>query len=237
MKDVTIVVLLQSIPNRIYHLFEDEGTLIRVEKGHHIFQEGERAEDIFLIQSGTIHIGKETESGKELTIRICGEGSVIGECALFCHTNYFATTAKAVEPTSIYVINKNTLELLLTEHPTLMVEYMKWLQTENLKHQSRLRDLVLHGKKGALFSTLIRLTNTYGKPLENGHVFIDCSLTNSDIASLCATSREMINRMLNDLKKNNILSFNKGYITIHNLNYLKNEIDCENCPLSICRID
>ncbi|CAM5558606.1 Crp/Fnr family transcriptional regulator OS=Lysinibacillus sphaericus OX=1421 GN=LS41612_19350 PE=4 SV=1 [Lysinibacillus sphaericus] len=48
-----------------------------------------------------------------------------------------------------------------------MVEYMKWLQTENLKYQSRLRDLVLDGKKGALFSTLIRLSNTDGKPLED----------------------------------------------------------------------
>ncbi|UZN00159.1 helix-turn-helix domain-containing protein [Lysinibacillus sp. MHQ-1] len=31
--------------------------------------------------------------------------------------------------------------------------------------------------------------------------FIEFQLTNTEIANLCATSREMINRMLNDLKK------------------------------------
>lgn len=231
------MVLLKYIPNCIQHLFQDEGSLIRIDKGHHIFQEGELAEDIFLIQSGTIHIGKETEGGKELTVRICGEGSIIGESALFCHFNHYSTTAIAVEPTTLYALSKNTIELLLTEHSNLMVEYMKWLQTENMKSQSRLRDLVLHGKKGALFSTLIRLSNTYGQVQENGHIFINYSLTNSDIASLCATSREMINRMLNDLKKQNIISFNKGFITVHDMHFLKSEIDCENCPLTICRID
>ena len=47
----------------------------------------------------------------------------------------------------------------------------------------------------------------------------------------------MINRMLNDLKKHRIISFDKGYITIHDLQFLKDEISCENCPLTICRID
>ena len=117
------------------------------------------------------------------------------------------------------------------------MEYLKWLQIENMKHQSRLRDLVLNGKKGALFSTLIRLGNTYGEFRSDNEVLINFPLTNTEIANLCATSREMINRMLNDLKKHHIISFNKGYITIHNLQFLKDEIACENCPLNICRID
>lgn len=68
-------------------------------------------------------------------------------------------------------------------------------------------------------------------------MFINYSLTNTDIANLCSTSREMINRMLNDLKKQKIISFDKGYITVLDLPYLKNEICCENCPASVCRID
>ncbi|WP_332650346.1 Crp/Fnr family transcriptional regulator [Lysinibacillus sp. 54212] len=126
---------------------------------------------------------------------------------------------------------------MLTEHPSLLVEYLTWLQTENLKHQSRIRDLVLNGKKGALFSTLIRLANTYGEFRHDNEVFINFTLTNTEIANLCATSREMINRMLNDLKKHNIITFDKGYITILDLQFLKDEIACENCPLHICRID
>lgn len=231
------MVLLDVLPKRIQGLFEEEGTLVKVDKGHNIFLQGERTNDLFFICSGIVQIGKETESGKELTVSICSDGCMIGECALFCPGNTYTTTAKALEPCTLYILNKKTLEFFLTEHHSLMIEYMKWLQTENMKHQSRLRDLVMHGKKGALFSTLIRLANTYGKPLDNHDIFINYSLTNSDIANLCATSREMINRMLNNLKKNKIISFNKGFITIHNIYYLKAEIDCAECPLDICRID
>ena len=118
-----------------------------------------------------------------------------------------------------------------------MVEYLKWVQIENIKNQTRMRDLVLHGKKGALFSTLIRLANTYGQTNQDGSIFINFSLTNTEIANLCATSREMINRMLNDLKKHQIITFEKSFITILDVEFLKREIECAECPLVICRID
>lgn len=119
----------------------------------------------------------------------------------------------------------------------MMIEYLKWLQTENPKNQSLIRDLVIHGKKGALFSTLIRLSNSYGKTLDDGRIFININLTNTDIANMCSTSREMINRMLNDLKKQQMITFEKGFITILNLDYLKQEICCDECPIFVCRID
>ncbi len=231
------MVLMDNMHEKIQDLFQKHGIFIKVNKGNKIFLEGERAKEIYYIKTGVVSISQETESGKELTIRICGPDSIIGEGSLFCNLSYNSMTAKVLESSTLYVLSRQSLELLLVEQPSLMVEYMKWLQAENLKHQSRLRDLVLNGKKGALFSTLIRLSNTYGKRLENNTIFIDCPLTNTEIANLCGTSREMINRMLNDLKKHHILSFDKGYITIHDLQFLKDEIACENCPLQICRID
>ncbi|MFJ7950854.1 Crp/Fnr family transcriptional regulator [Lysinibacillus sp. NPDC096418] len=223
--------------DNIHALFKNHGIFIKVDKDSKIFLEGERAEALFYIESGAIQISQETESGKELTMRICGPNSIVGEGTLFCQLTYNSMTAKVLEPSTLYVLSQKSMEHLLTEQPLMMVEYLKWLQIENYKHQSRLRDLILNGKKGALFSTLIRLTNTYGKPLDDGAIVINFPLTNLEIANLCGTSREMINRMLNDLKKHHILTFDKGYITIHNLKFLKDEIACENCPLQICRID
>lgn len=228
---------MNTMQEKIHALFKNHGIFMKVDKDSKIFLEGECAEEIFYIVSGTIQISQETENGKELTIRICGPASIIGEGSLFCHLSYNSVTAKVLEPSTLYVLSRTSMEQLLAAQPSMMVEYLKWLQIENFKHQSRLRDLVLHGKKGALFSTLIRLTNTYGKPLDDGAIVIDLRLTNLELANLCGTSREMINRMLNDLKKHHILSFDKGYITIYNLKFLKDEIACENCPVQICRID
>lgn len=231
--------LTEYLSRDIYQLFEEHGLLVKVEKGNHIFHEGESAGDLFYIQNGSIQISKETENGKELTFRVCGKKSIIGECSLFGPTTFHSNTAKAITNSEIRILSKHVLEMILTEQPSLMIEYLKWIQNENLKNQSLIRDLVIHGKKGALFSTLIRLSNTYGKQIngDDNQIFIDIHLTNTEVANLCSTSREMINRMLNDLKKQKIITFEKGLITILDLNYLKQEIACENCPASICRID
>ena len=43
------------------------------------------------------------------------------------------------------------------------------------------------------------MTNSYGVLKENG-ILIDLPLTNQELANFCATSRESVNRMLNELK-------------------------------------
>ena len=89
------------------------------------------------------------------------------------------------------------------------------------KTQTKFRDLVLNGKRGALFSTLIRMSNSYGIQKDNG-ILIDLPLTNQELANFCGTSRESTNRILSELKKNKIISVKKGKILIWDLQYLKN---------------
>lgn len=229
--------MLQTIPEQIKSLFQTEGTALTIGKGLHVFQIGGRAEELFLLTSGNVQISKETESGKELTIRIAGENSLIGENLFIGPCKFHTTTAKALTDLELLSMRRDILENHFAADGAMMIAYLNWLQIENMKNQTRLRDLVLHGKKGALYSTLIRLANTYGEFRSPNEVQIKLPLTNTHLANLCATSREMVNRMLSDLRKDNIISIEKSYITILDLSFLKREIECDNCPLSICRID
>lgn len=221
----------------LYSLFEHFGSIIKIEKDRPVFSEGERSEEVYFIQSGSVRISKDTESGRILTLRISGALTFIGEASVFCETIYHSVSATAIEPTQVLALSRSQLEKLLTTSPVNMMEWMKLIQAHNLKNETRFRDLLLHGKKGALFSTLVRLSNTYGVQQENGSILINYSLTNQELANFCATSREVVNRMLNDLKNNHTISFQKGIITIHDFAFLRKEIECDNCPIDICRVD
>lgn len=94
-----------------------------------------------------MRISKETASGKELTIRICGSNNLIGESTIFSSLDYNSTTATAMETTTILTIDNNMLELYLSQEPSLMIACLRWIQLQNMKSQSRLRDLLLHGKR------------------------------------------------------------------------------------------
>lgn len=221
----------------IYSLFKQYGSIVKLEKDRPVFQEGERSEEIYFIVSGSVGINKDTESGKLLTLRVVGPNDYIGETAVFCDIVYHSFSAITLESTQLLSLHRTKLENFLMESTELMVEWTKFIQLVYIKNQTRFRDLMLHGKKGALFSTLIRLSNTYGQVQPDGSIIIEYTLTNQKLANLCAMSREVVNRMLNDIKNAGIVSFQKGIITIHDIEFLKRENECENCPLTICRID
>jgi len=208
----------------------------KIEKGSYLYQEGENASEIYIIRSGKVQISKLTPDGSELTLRLCSANDLLGEFSLNSTTTKHKLNAKVLENGTVAVIYKNELEKHLLSDNGLAFEFMRWMSNQNEISQSKLRDLILNGKKGALYSTLIRLTNSYGTEIDSG-ILINHSLTNQEIANFCGTSREVINRLLSDLRKNEIISVEKGIITIHDLNYLKTEINCENCPPNICTIE
>ena len=145
-------------------------------------------------------------------------------------------SAVVLEEAEIAIINKDVLEKAMFENSSLAYEFMKWMSDHFRKTQTKFRDLVLNGKKGALYSTLIRMTNSYGIVKQNG-ILIDLPLTNQKLGDFCGTSRESTNKTLNDLRRKGVLSINKGKITVHDLQYLRNEIGCENCPAVFCNIE
>ncbi len=206
------------------------------EKNTFIFQEGMEAEEMYVILSGKVQISKITSDGRELSLRICGKNDICGELTLFTHSPKYLLSARVLEDAEIVAINKDVLEKEIFQNSSLALEFLKWMSDHFRKTQTKFRDLVLNGKKGALYSTLIRMTNSYGVELQNG-ILIDLPLTNQELANFCGTSRESTNRILNELKKEKIISIKKSKIIVHNLQYLRDEIGCENCPKVYCSIE
>ncbi len=209
---------------------------IFVEKGEYLFREGEEADRLFLVLSGKVQISKITFDGRELNLRICGGNDICGELTLFTDTPRYLFNAFVIEDSEVAIIQQSVLEKEMFKNGTLAYEFMKWMSDHFRRTMTKFRDLVLHGKKGALYSTLIRMTNSYGVPKEDG-ILIDLALTNQKLGDFCGTSRESTNKILNDLKRKGIISLHKGKIIIHDLQYLRNEIACENCPVEFCNIE
>ncbi|MDQ0429319.1 CRP/FNR family transcriptional regulator [Planomicrobium stackebrandtii] len=207
-----------------------------LKKDNYLFREGDSIGGVFIIRSGKIQIEKVTPNGRELTLKICGPGQMVGEVTIFSEAPKYMLDARAIEDTVCLHISINDLEEALLSNGKLSVAFMKWMGIDQQKTQTKFRDLLLHGKKGALYSTLIRLSNSYGVQTEKG-ILIDMVLTNQELANFCGMTREVVNRMLNDLKKRELLTMSEGKILLHNIEHLKRETNCENCPIYLCKID
>lgn len=208
---------------------------ILINKGSFLFSEGDIANELYVVKSGTIKVGKRINDGKELSLRLCKKDDIIGELTLYEGNTKHFLHAKAFEDSEVAVINKADLEKLLLDNSQLTIEFIKLMNTLIRRDQTLLRDLILYGKKGALYSILIRLTNSYGEEQQDG-IMLTISLTNQELADFCGTTRESINRLLSELRRKNVISMRNGNILIHDLTYLKKVINCENCPVELCTI-
>lgn len=210
------------------------GLEITAKSGTYLFHEGDFPEFVYLIRDGKVRLSKMTADGKEFSVHLKQKDELVGEVGLFNDMS-ISVTAEVIEDAILVKFDRSSLEDIFRRNGEIAVAFMKWFARHTQSTQAKFRDLILCGKTGAFYSTLIRFSNSYGIKSDEG-ILINVQLTNQDIANYIGTTRESINRMLNDLKKENVISIDKGFITIINIDYLKKYLHCGDCPVEICTI-
>ncbi|WP_110943554.1 Crp/Fnr family transcriptional regulator [Virgibacillus senegalensis] len=203
--------------------------------GSTLFWEGDEAEKLYYLEKGSIRLTKTADDGKDLCLYYFRDGDLFGELQYPGQQGKMSYTAEVLQDARVGVIQQRDLEILLWQHGDLAIEFSRWLGYMQRLTQVKLRDLMFHGKNGALASTLIRAANTYGV-LDGGTIHFTEKFTHSELASLIGATRETVNRMLNQLKKQQVIDTEQGRIVIGDLPALKSICHCEECPLEICRL-
>jgi len=210
----------------------------RIAAGGCLFWEGDNAENIYYIRSGRVKLKKSTADGKDYILSILQAGDLVFETLNGSEKLHYSFTAEVTENAEIGIISLYALEALLQHNGDLTFCLMNWMSLSNQVAQSKFRDLLLFGKPGALASTLIRLSNSYGI-VESQGIRIDMKLTHAELADFIGATRESVNRMLNDFKEQGVLDFRYGKIIILQLKALQQLCQCPTCPAcskDVCRI-
>lgn len=205
-------------------------------KNESLFLPGNDIEYLYIVILGKIVISQPISDGREFSLRICKKGDLIGDSTLFSnHGKKHIHHASAFRKSNVVGVKKERLVQLIKSDDRLAYYLINEISENALRDNTKLVDLVMYGKKGALYSTLVRLANSYGQQ-KNGSIFINLALTNQELANFCGTSRENVNRLLSELRNNHIISIKNKYISIHNLKFLKDELNCAGCPITLCSI-
>ena len=227
---------IEQVSPEFLSQLEQIGTKKKVAVGTVLYIDGDHADYLYLLEKGQVKVTKTTVDGKELTLQVFGQGELVGLAGLFEPYVSYTNTATLLEPGEVTAIPRSALEKLLMANGEYCVEFLRWMGVMNRRMQSKFRDLLLNGKIGALYSTLIRMCNTYGEKREDG-IYINLSLTNRDLAQFIGLTRESVNRMLSDLKKLDVIELlPQGHLLIKDLDYLKEAIFCDDCPPEICQM-
>ena len=97
---------------------------IKVAKDDDLFRQGEPCKGIYMIKSGKVEISKTTPDGWRQPFVILTPGHFIGEIALLEKTEH-ASDARALEPSELFLIQRNLFEEMELKEPLIMLKIIK----------------------------------------------------------------------------------------------------------------
>ena len=187
----------------------------RVPRGTVIVNKGDPGSSMMVVLAGRVRISNVSADGKEVTLNMIGPGEIVGEIALLDGKPRTAD-ATAIEDTTLMVVERQQFLPFLLRDPSL-VERLLAVLCDRLRRTSlALEEIALFDLPSRLARLLVKLSNDYGRPAPGGGVRIDMKLSQRDLATLVASSRETVNKQLRGWREAGVVDQLAGYLVVRN---------------------
>ncbi len=169
----------------------------RYSSNEFIFCQESPVDELFIVEMGRIEVFKQSSTGKKLTLWHLGPGD------LFCLGNLFVESAFAnavsIGESLLYAIEKEDFLDILSREQGLVQRFIGCVSRRLSLYLNLVDDLTFKSVPERLASFLIRQANVDCK----GDSM--CRLTQSEVASLLGTKREVVSRALKRLSEQGII--------------------------------
>ena len=188
----------------------------RVPRGTVIYNKGDPASSLMVVLAGRVRISNVSADGKEVTLNMIGPGEIHGEFALLDGKPRSAD-ATAIEDTTLLVVERQQFLPFLLRDASL-VERLLVVLCDRLRRTSlALEEIALFDLPARLARLLLKLAADYGRPLpreQGGGVRIDLKLSQRDLSTQVASTRETVNKQLRIWRENGTIDQRDGYLVV-----------------------
>ncbi len=187
----------------------------RVTRGTRLFEKGDEGSSMMAVLAGRIRVGSLSPDGREITHNVIGPGEIVGEIALLDGKPRTAH-AIAVEDTTLMVVERRHFLPLLMRHEG-MVERLLVVLCDRLRRTTlAVEEIALFDVPARLARVICTLAQDAGRALPDGAgVRIDVKLSQRDLATLVASTRESVNKQLKVWRDSGAVSLQAGYLVLH----------------------
>ena len=210
---------LPLAPKELKALAEMQAKPVTVKRGKQLTQEGQTGHRVFVLQSGWACSYKDLTSGQRQIISFPIAGDCVGLRSVLLRTadhSFAALTDAVVSP----VEGANIMKCV-TEFPRLGAALL-WAASRD--EAMVVEHLVNIGRRSALARTAHFFMETAERLSLVGlatEAEFDCPLTQYVLADALGLSPIHVNRVLRQLREQNLLTLRKGNVKIHDLNGLR----------------
>ncbi|MDH5033481.1 response regulator [Chryseobacterium cucumeris] len=192
--------------------FDDRKIKI-LKKKQIIYAEGDTANTVYLILSGSVKTTKMTEDGKELMTCVYYPDEYFGITSLFTGREY-KETAEVLEDAALRSIPREELDQLVCKYPDVAEKFIKILAQSVVNHEQQLLHL-------AYFSVRKRMAEILSKLYQAHSETANFEISRENLASMAGMAIETVSRILGDFKEEGLIDRNAGRITILDITRLQ----------------
>ncbi len=183
-----------------------DAVITKFRKAECIFAQGDPADSLFYLRHGSIKQMVVSNSGKEATISVLGDGDFCGEGCLIDEP-VRSLTAMTMTSCGVLRIQKRSFSKLLREHYEFSVFFTRFLVSRSIQLQKDLIDQRFHPSEYRLARLLVSLSD---RPSPSFHQRTLPKISQETLASMVGTTRSRISFFLNKFKKAGLIEYSGG---------------------------
>lgn len=193
------------------------GTQVKLGDGEVLYHQGEDVDVVYSVVSGYVKFTRVNVLGNSSITAILGRGELFG--GGLAAGQQAVNTAAAKCDLIVHRYSRTVFLQFLGEYPLFAAEVIAMLSGRQELQERRLQAILHMDVRSRIGMVLNDLTRHYGGRCGHGHE-VDIPLTQQELAELAGASRPVVSSRLNELRRQGVLDYSRGFICVDNLGAL-----------------
>lgn len=181
-----------------------------------IYLPGEPSDTIYFLAKGMVKIGTHSGDGKEVIKALIHPLAMFGELGLVGESERQEFAQVLREDVHLYTLKVEDFQGLMRSNFELSNNVMQLFGNRLIKAENKLESLIFKDARTRIIEFIKDAVDKQGRRV-GYEMLLKHSLTHQDIANITCTSRQTVTLVLNELKKSDLIYFNRGKILVRDM--------------------
>ncbi len=191
----------------------------KINRFHFIYMPDEKSDYLYFLLKGKVKIGTFALDGREVIKEILQPEQPFGDMSVAGEQRRGDFAQAMGDEVEVLVVRIVEFRQLMQSNPQLMFSCLQHMSQRLIRIEERLASLVLKDARERIIEFLVDSAGREGRQV-GYETLVKHQLTQQEIANLTGTSRQTVTSVLNDLRKSNLIYFNRSSILIRDLQRL-----------------
>lgn len=188
-------------------------------KDEFVFLQGAPADTLYIVKSGKVKVLRHSPEGKDIVLRVCSRGKMLGGVGVFDGNGYLAS-AQTMEPVGTFCISRVDCFKLVNWCPAFAQAVIADLSWRLRGATDLICSLAVDRAEQRIARALLRLAASSGEFTDEG-LMIGMALTRQDVADMTGTTVETAIRTMSKFRRQGLIRVRQRRVLLADLKRLE----------------